>query len=179
MNLQLRTMKPIILLLSAIVTGWLYFTNAFEKKAESNLNQKDFDYNFNVKDLEGRSLAFKEYKDKVVFLNLWATWCGPCRYEMPGIQKLFNSVDSNKIVFVMLSLDREGDLVKVASYAKNNAFTFPVFMSSGNLTSQLNVPSIPTTFIIDRKGKIVLQHIGSTNYDTDKYRKLLTDLSKD
>ena len=171
-------MKYSVLLLSVVAFGSLYFTNPFDNKEAGNLSEKEFNYNFNIQNLEGKTISFKKYKGKVVFLNLWATWCGPCRYEMPGIQNLFNTVGSDKIEFVMLSIDRDGEQRKVASYTKSNAYTFPVFMPSGGLTEQLNVPSIPTTFIIDKKGNVVLKHVGSTNYNSEKYRKLLTDLSK-
>src|SRR5688500_10784213 len=66
--------------------------------------EETFNYNLMVKDLEGKTLAMSELKGKVIFLTLWATWCGPCRVEMPSIQNLYNSVDNDKIAFVILSL---------------------------------------------------------------------------
>src|SRR5690349_20904999 len=66
-----------------------------------------FDFNFSVKDLSGNTIDFKNFRGKIVFLNLWATWCGPCRSEMPSIQKLYEGIDKEKVSFVMLSLDDE------------------------------------------------------------------------
>src|SRR6266516_3793258 len=73
--------------------------------AEVVSNSKtSFDYNFSVKDLSGSKKDFKEFYGKVIFLNLWAMWCGPCRGEMASIQKLYDEVDKDKVAFVMLSL---------------------------------------------------------------------------
>jgi thiol-disulfide isomerase/thioredoxin len=171
-------MKKTLLLLAVLIAGALYVASAFKNKEIDNSGEADFNYAFKVKDLNDQILSFDEFKGKVVFINLWATWCGPCRYEMPGIEKLYGKVGSDNIKFVMLSIDKTSDQRRVVSYIKNNNYTFPVYMPASTLTEQLNVPSIPTTFILDKKGKIVLRHVGSTNYDTEKYIKLLTDLAK-
>jgi len=138
----------------------------------------DFDFNFKVKDLNETKYSFDQFKGKVIFLNLWATWCGPCKAEMPGIQELYNSLPADSVVFVMLSLDKEGLQPKVKKYITDKKFTFPVYMPSGFLTEQLNVPSIPTTFIINREGKIVSKEVGTTNFNTPKFKKFLLDLTK-
>lgn len=171
-------MKKTLVLLALLITVAFYFTTAFKKKEIESLKEPEFNYAFKVKDLNDHVLSFDEFKGKVVFINLWATWCGPCRYEMPGIEKLYGKVGSDDIKFVMLSKDRPGDQQKVKAYIKSNNYTFPVYMHASAVTEQLNVPSIPTTFIIDKEGKVVLRHVGSTNFDTEKYSKLLTDLAK-
>lgn len=132
-----------------------------------------FDYAFTVKDLQGNKLAFDQYKGKVVFLNLWATWCGPCKAEMPGIHNLYTKMKGEPVEFVMLSIDKDKALQKVESYVKSNHYTFPVFMPSGYLAQQLQVPSIPTTFVISREGKIVMKEVGTRNYDTKKMLEFL------
>jgi thiol-disulfide isomerase/thioredoxin len=135
-----------------------------------------FDYNFIVKDLDGKKFPFEKYKGKVVFLNLWATWCGPCRAEMAGIQKLYSGIGGDSISFVMLSIDRDKDKEKVVKYVRDKEFTFPVFLPSGYLSEQLNVPSIPTTFIIGKNGEIVAKEVGTTNFNTPKFKKFLQKL---
>ena len=136
-----------------------------------------FDYNFQIKTLAGEVIDFNQFKGKVVFINLWATWCGPCRFEMPSIQELHNGVDKDKIQFVMLSLDRNEDLPKIVKYVEKNKFTFPVFQPKGFLPSVLDVPSIPTTFIIDKNGKIVSKKVGTTNFNTKKFKNYLEGLA--
>ncbi|WP_333819569.1 TlpA family protein disulfide reductase [Ohtaekwangia sp.] len=134
---------------------------------------KDFDFNFTVKDLSNNTIDFKQFKGKTIFLNLWATWCGPCRAEMPSIQKLYEQVDHSKVVFVMLSLDRAEDTQKVSQYIKDKGHTFPVYIPTGYLPEQLNVPSIPTTFVISPQGKVVSRKVGTANYDTSDFKEFL------
>ncbi|MBL7852726.1 MAG: TlpA family protein disulfide reductase [Cyclobacteriaceae bacterium] len=136
-----------------------------------------FSYDFTIKDLEGNRIPFETFKGKVIFLNLWATWCGPCRAEMPGIQGLYEKVDKDKVVFIMLSLDKDADQPKVASYLKNKSFTFNAYMPSGYLPEQLQVPSIPTTFVISAEGKIVKKEVGAMQYDTPDFLRFLGKLS--
>lgn len=138
-------------------------------------NPKEFDYNFTIKDLAGNKINFEQYKGKVIFINLWATWCGPCRAEMADIQKLYGRITNKNIAFVMLSIDEDKNKVKVESYIRNKAFTFPVFMPSGYLSEQLNVPSIPTTFVISKDGKIIMKEVGTKNYNTEKFKKFLEE----
>ena len=137
----------------------------------------NFDYNFTIKDLQGNKQSVNQFKGKVIFLNMWATWCGPCRAEMPTIQELYNRIDKDKIVFIMLSVDKAQDKEKILRYVQNKAYTFPVYQPSGYLSEQLSVPSIPTTFVISRDGKIVARHVGITNFNTDKFKKFIDDLA--
>lgn len=157
---------------SAVLESGLIDPHLDFKESES------FDYNFIIKDLQGNKHSFDKYKGKVVFLNLWATWCGPCRAEMAGIQKLYASmIPGDSISFVMLSLDKDKDQAKVMKYIRDKEFTFPVFLPSGYLSSQLSVPAIPTTFIIGKDGKIAAKEIGTTNFNTPKFKKFLQKLS--
>ena len=143
---------------------------------EALVTSETFDYNFTIKDLDGNKFSFDQYKGKVVFINLWATWCGPCRAEMKSIQKLYDKVDHEQVQFVMLSIDKDVYRDKVISYVKDKRFTFPVYMPSGYLTSQLNVPSIPTTLVLSKDGKIVAKEVGMRDYDTSKFKKFLDQL---
>lgn len=138
----------------------------------------DFDFRFQIKDLQGNKFEFEQFKGKVIFLNLWATWCGPCKAEMPTIQSLYSSIPKDSVVFVMLSLDKDLQQPKVIKYISNKQYTFPVYMPSGYLTEQLSVPSIPTTFVINKEGKIVAKEVGTTNFDTAKFRKFLLGLTR-
>jgi thiol-disulfide isomerase/thioredoxin len=139
-------------------------------------NPEPFDFNFTLRNAAGERVRFDQYKGKVVFLNLWATWCGPCRAEMPTIQSLYEKMDTTGIEFVILSIDRDADEPKIAKYISQYKYTFPVYRPSGVLTSQLDIPSIPTTFIIDKEGKVVAKEVGATNFDTAKFRKFLLSL---
>jgi thiol-disulfide isomerase/thioredoxin len=143
-------------------------TGILNADAEADKTPATFDYNFTIKDLQGNTVSFDQYKGKVVFINLWATWCGPCKAEMPGIQSLAEKLKNEPVEFVMLSVDKEVALPKVTTYLEKNEYTFPVFMPQGYLPEQLRVPSIPTTFIVSKEGKILMKEVGTRNYNTKK-----------
>lgn len=181
----IKTILPVIIIVALLkVTGLMgeitYVAQSAALKAgvlnvEPSGPDKEtkFDYGFTLKDLKGNKIPFDQYKGKVVFINLWATWCGPCKAEMPGIQKLYSKMKDDSVMFVMLSIDKDQALSKVEAYVKKNEYTFPVFMPTGYLAEQLQVPSIPTTFIISKDGKIVMKEVGTRNYDTKKMLEFL------
>jgi len=131
-----------------------------------------FDYHFNLKDLDGKIVDVESFKGKTIFLNIWATWCGPCRAEMASIQQLYQKVDKEKVVFIMLDSDRESDQ-KVKYFITDKAFTFPVYRPHGALPELLEVPTIPTTFVVNPQGKVVYKTTGVANYDTSKFLEFL------
>ena len=139
--------------------------------------EQAFNYDFAVKDLEGNKLDMKDLKGKVIFLNLWATWCGPCRVEMPSIQNLYNAVDKDRVAFVMLSLDQEGQHGKIVQFINDKEFTFPVYQPASPLPNILRVNTIPTTFIISPDGKVKSKKVGMANYDTEEMRAFLKELT--
>ena len=156
----------------------LLATGLRDASADKVRRTEDFDYQFTIKDLEGNRFQFEQFKGKVIFLNLWATWCGPCRAEMPGIQNLYSKVDHEKIIFIMLSIDKDNDKGKIVDFLRKREFTFPSYQPSGYLPEQLQIPSIPTTFIISKEGKIVRKEVGTMRYDTPNFQKFLEELSR-
>src|SRR6185436_2651594 len=113
---------------------------------------EDFDFGFSAYSLTGEPLNMDSLKNKVIFLNIWATWCGPCRAEMPTIQNLYNSIDKSNIVFIMLAVDRVDQDRRVKLYIESSAYNFPVYILKGQPTPQIRVPTIPTTYIISKEG---------------------------
>jgi len=174
----------VVLQTTGLVSSVSYFgqwavlqTGLKDASDEADTEEEKFDYNFTIKDLTGKKINFEEFKGKVIFLNVWATWCGPCRAEMAGIQSLYTKMGKDKATFIMLSLDKDADTPKIIDYLKKKGFTFNAYQPSGYLTKQLSVPSIPTTFVISRDGMIVRKEVGAINYDTSKFRKFLEQLS--
>jgi len=127
---------------------------------------------FKMITLDGKTVSFESLKGKVVFMNMWATWCPPCIAEMPNIQKLYEKVGSDKIAFVMLSLDEDG-INKVKKFISKKGFTFPVYMPASPLPQEFYSNAIPTTFIISLQGKIVAKQEGMAEYDTKEVREFL------
>lgn len=163
---------------SILAQSALLKAGVVDMEPENNTpKEQSFSYDFSVKDLDGKTVDMNDLKGKVIFLNLWATWCGPCRVEMPSIQNLYNTVDKDKIAFVMLSLDQENDRAKIRKFVNDKDFSFPVYQPATPLPKLLRVTTIPTTFIVSPDGKVKSKKTGMANYDTDEMREFLKQLT--
>jgi thiol-disulfide isomerase/thioredoxin len=125
----------------------------------------------------GEKLNIKNTKDKVIFLNFWATWCPPCIAEMPSIQALRNKL-KNKEVVVFAMVDADSNLASSLSFMKKNNYDLPVYVQTSAAPESLFNGSLPTTVIINKQGKIVMKHNGVADYDTIEMLTLLNTLSK-
>lgn len=132
---------------------------------------------FRMVDLEGKTVTFESLKGKVIFLNIWATWCPPCIAEMPNIHSLYKKMDPEKIAFVMLSVD-EGGMEKVKKFVDKKGYTFPVYLPASQFPQEFYSDAIPTTFIISPEGRIVAKQEGMAEYDTKEVREFLQGLAK-
>lgn len=132
---------------------------------------------FQMKSLSGKTVSLESMKGKVIFMNIWATWCLPCIAEMPNIQSLYEKIGSEKIAFVMLSVDKGGS-DKVKKFIDKKGFTFPVYMPASAIPNEFASQAIPTTFIISPEGKIVSRHEGMAEYDTKEFREFLLGLAQ-
>lgn len=131
-------------------------------------------YNWKLITLGGEAFNFKNAKGKVVLVNFWATWCPPCVAEMPSLQALYADY-GGKIEFVMVASD-EHEKVKV--FLNKTKYDFPVYFERSTSPEVLSAEYIPTTFIIDKKGKIVIEKTGSANWNSTTTRELLENLIK-
>ena len=120
--------------------------------------------NFRLDDLGGRKVELKHFKGKVVFLNFWATWCGPCKEEMPAMEALYNQFKDKDFVFLAISVDYAG-LKTVKEFVEKYRYTFPVLMDpKGETLDRFGVKGIPTTVLIDRKGLMIGKAVGPKDW---------------
>lgn len=138
-------------------------------------NEKEASYNFWLEDFDGNRIDFNGFKGKVVFVNFWATWCPPCVAEMPDIQNLYDETHA-EVSYVMISLDREEQ--KAKDFIGRKEFSFPVYFLRSDLPSSFDTQAIPTTYLLDKEGTIKVENHGMAKYNTDKFKKLLSELSK-
>lgn len=116
---------------------------------------------FTLKDQYGKIHTLSEYKGKIVFLNFWATWCPPCREEMPNIEEIYKKNNSNENELVILgvampNIGREGSVNNIKAFLKDKEYTFPVvFDEDGKLMNDYFINAFPTTYIIGKDGRIV------------------------
>ena len=117
-----------------------------------------------LEDLQGKKWELKHLKGKVVFLNFWATWCGPCKEEMPSMEELCKQFKDKDFVFLTISVDYAG-VKPVKEYIEKNRYTFPVLIDPKGKTLDLfEVRGIPTTFLIDQKGGLIGKAIGPRDW---------------
>lgn len=125
----------------------------------------------NLVDAKGQPVQLSSFKGKKVFVNLWATWCPPCRAEMPSIQKLAAAVDSSKVAFVMLSLDEDFETAR--QYAEKTGLNLPIYGPSSELPPLFTTPGIPVTYIFNENGELVFRRDRAENYDQPQFVDLL------
>ena len=125
---------------------------------------------FTLKDQFGNEHTLSDYKGKTVFLNFWATWCGPCRSEMPDIQNLYETYDTegdNAVIILGVAapgLGQEKDEAGIKAFLDENGYTYPTLMdTTGDLFSEYGISSFPTTFMIDREGNVFGYVSGALN----------------
>ena len=120
--------------------------------------------NFRLEDLNGKKSELKHYRGKVVFLNFWATWCGPCKEEMPSMEDLHKKFKDKDFVLLTISVDYEG-MKPVKEFIEKHHYTFPVLIDPTCETIELfQVEGIPTTFVIDKKGLFVGKAVGPKDW---------------
>lgn len=118
---------------------------------------------FILEDLRGSMVSLKDFQGKVIFLNFWASWCGPCRIEMPAMELLWQIFQDDD--FVILAVDVREKRDEVSSFIENNSYTFPVLLDSwGRVANIYSVRYYPTTFLIDREGKVVGKAVGAREW---------------
>ncbi|MFC4212041.1 TlpA family protein disulfide reductase [Pedobacter lithocola] len=125
--------------------------------------------------LKGDVIDLGDLKGKVVFLNFWATWCPPCRAEMPSINKLYTQFKNDPNV-VFIFADADGDLLKSNKYMADREFELPVYKVESAVPKQIFEDSLPTTIIFDKEGRISFKHEGIANYANKKFTEFLNKL---
>lgn len=119
---------------------------------------------FLLPDLNGQVVRLSQLRGKVVMLNVWTTWCPPCRKEMPTMEALYKKLKSADFVMLAASQDVDGKNT-VLPYLQEGGFTFPVLLDvRGEVGKKYGVTGYPETFIIDRQGNIVYHHIGYNDW---------------
>jgi thiol-disulfide isomerase/thioredoxin len=113
-----------------------------------------------LKDLAGKTVSLADFKGKIVLVDFWATWCAPCRKEMPIFEKLHREFAGQDVAIVTIDSD-EPELTP-AQYMKDEKFTFPVLLAEGtDAVARWNVAAFPTTFVVDAEGRVAAFAIGS------------------
>lgn len=145
-----------------------------ETEGEARLPVVKADFNINLVNSKGEQVSMEVFRGKTLFINFWATWCPPCVAEMPGINKMYNDIDRDKIEVLMVSFDQKFE--KAIDYKNKNAFDFEVYAPTAAIPQMYDSQSIPTTFIIDSNGDLVFTHKGMADYNRADFKAFLKSL---
>lgn len=147
-----------------------------EERAELAMNTPETkaDFNMTLVNSAGETVKMADLKGKVIFFNIWATWCPPCIAEMPGINKLYNDPGQKDVAFIMLSVDQ--DFQKAIDFRKKKGFDFEIYRLAGPMPSMYATNSIPTTYVIDADGNLALTHLGMGQFNTADFKEFLNNL---
>jgi thiol-disulfide isomerase/thioredoxin len=141
-----------------------------EKEAYTQLEKTD--YQWQLKTYNGDVFTLGDLAGNVIFLNFWATWCSPCRAEMPAIQQLYNQFE-NDVVFVLVSNESRQTVEK---YFAEEGYELPVYYPQTAIPEKIKSNTIPATYIISKSGQIVLEKKGAARWDGDNIKQLLYNL---
>ncbi|MBU3137628.1 TlpA family protein disulfide reductase [Clostridium gasigenes] len=141
----------------------------------SQTTTKEKAIDFKLKDLNGKDVSLNDFKGKNVLLNFWATWCPPCKAEMPDIEKLYQENKNSDLVILAVNLGEDKQTVK--SFIEKNKYNFDILLDSDqDVAIKYNIVSIPTSFFIDKEGNIVSKKIGAMTLEEMKsYINLLNN----
>lgn len=133
---------------------------------------------FTLKSLRGENLKLSEHRGQVVMVNFWASWCAPCRQEMPVLNDLY--LKYKDLGFVLLAVNVEEDSSKAKNWLRDLKVAFPVLLDSANTVSkQYEVNAMPSTYIIDKDGNLRYVHRGYLPGYEDEYQKQVRELMRE
>ena len=178
------------LMFALVAAAFLLFGNRFQTEASADGDDLDKLFkemgiakvdtlkepvDFSLVNLDAKIIRLSDYRGKIVFLNFWASWCAPCRIEMPAMQKLHDKYKNHQFAMLAVSLKESGKQVR--SYFKENKLTFSALVDpKGKVAQQFRVISIPTTLIINKEGRIIGHAIGPRDWESKESFTLFRQL---
>lgn len=170
-----RVIIWVVLLLLVVGMGVFYFTRESKEISEINPipNPKEKESpqegflapQFALSDLSGKSVSLADFRGKVILLNFWATWCSPCKREIPSLERLYQKRHDKGFEIVAVNAERS-PASTIASFAGKYQMSFPILLNpQGEVASKYWVRAIPTSFLLDKKGVIRWKIVGGKEWD--------------
>lgn len=124
---------------------------------------------FTLTDVNGKRHRLSDYRGKIVLVNFWATWCPPCRREIPSMQRLWQQLKGDDFVMLAVDVAEDDDTVFGFSFAMGTEITFPVLLDrDASVSESWPVIGLPTSFVVDRDGRLVYRAVGGREWDDPK-----------
>lgn len=162
----------IILLLNPTSKEWLIKTVSFSPSVNSSSAMVS-DFDWKLKGVNTKDTSLESLKGKVVFVNFWATWCPPCRAEMPAIQNLYDKY-KDEVAFVFVTNE---SFEVVHPFFEKYGYNLPVYNSNSHVPKELNTTdNIPATYVVNKNGEIVISETGAVKWDSDTTYEIIDAL---
>lgn len=192
----MRNFKPLYVLFTAVVLfGSPFLLSAQEEEIENLSEAQRILYregfgvpqnpmeapDFTLKDLSGNSVTLSDMQGKVVLLNLWATWCPPCKKEMPSMEELYRDLPRDEFTILAVAAPNapRESLAQIESLIENNDYTFPVLLDEDmRVNGTYGTGSIPTSWIIDPEGMLAARLVGAVDWKKEAIVSALSKLSE-
>ena len=132
---------------------------------------------FNLMDVDGQLHTLSKYRGKIVIVNFWATWCPPCRFELPAMEKVWERLKDKGVVILGINVGEDEDTI--FTFTTDYPVTFPLLMDSdSSVTQTYPVIGLPTTYVINPQGKLVYKAIGTRDWNEDALVKKILELQQ-
>ena len=160
-----QTRKPIQVTINRVFS---FSPSTIDEKERPELSS----YNWRLRSLNGQQLNFTQSQNKPVVLNFWATWCPPCIAEMPSLQNLYDDYKDKVDFYFVTNEDRKA----IEKFTSKNDYDLPIYNPLEQQPEPLQASSLPTTYIIDKNGKVHIQKVGAADWNSDEVRDLLDSM---
>lgn len=135
--------------------------------------QFEADYDWTIRPLDGEPTSLEAYRGRVLFINVWASWCTPCIREMGSIERLAGRLRDTDVAFLIVAAENEPP---VRRHLRRYAYDLPIYLEVERIPAAFGLRGIPTTWIVDRDGRIMLLRHGESEWDRDDVETLLRSL---
>ena len=163
----------VVFAIGALIGGYLLGKGKSEKAIA--LEEREAASDFRLPGSNGKMFRLADFRGKVVFLNFWATWCGPCRVEAPALQRLYERMAGKEFEILAVSLDVRQE--RIAPFAEKHGLSFPLLWDQNQEVAQLYaVEGIPVSILIDKQGKTIARIPGVREWDSDVWVERIEDL---
>ena len=155
-------------LLAIFIFGLPLFSSSALAEEQSRsiyeLEKKPVAPDFELKDVDGNIHKLSDYRGKVVIINFWATWCPPCRFELPSMQRAYEKLKQQNVEMLAVNIGEDADTI--FTFTADYPVTFPLLMDiDSKVSNQYPVVGLPTTYIVSPEGRLVYRAIGSREWD--------------
>ena len=164
-----------ILMFVGCVTLFFSVAQAAQRQSLHEVKDRPLAKEFVLKDIDGKEFRLSQYRGKVVLVNFWATWCPPCREEMPSMDRAYEQLKKSGIIILAINIGEDEDTI--FKFTADYPVSFPLLMDQdSSVINQWPVTGLPTTYVVDPNGHIVYRAIGSREWDDEALLKKLNAL---